>query len=167
MAYELLKPQPGARDASLAWEDLGPGLYGDETALKLDDGTLVAVSVEPKWLENGGGVVFTGWCRWIDADGQTHLCGHGQQVETAFTHNADAAQIQEHGVQFIAKEMIHLLLGEALTTVEVTNEGGKLVDHPVTNWNGDIVLNASIRHAIKSVEATGPNSIDAANILGL
>lgn len=168
MAYELLQPQPDRRAESLEWDDLGPGLYADETALQLDDGTLVAVSVVPKWMENGGGVSFTGWARWINSDGETHVCGHGQHVETAFTHHADAAFIQEHGIPFVAKEMIHLLLGEELTMQTLTNEEtGNSVDVPVMGWSVDVKLNASIRNALKSVEMTGPTAINAANILGL
>lgn len=167
MAYTLLTPQPGPRDESLSWDDLGPGLYSDETALVLDTGELIAVSVVPKWMENGGGVSFTGWARWMEADGQTKLCGHGQHVETAFTYHADAASVEAKTIPFIAKEMIHLLLGEELTTEELTNEDGSKMVINACMWNEDIKLNASIRHALKAVASTGPVAINAANILGL
>jgi hypothetical protein len=118
-------------------------------------------------MENNGGVSFTGWCRWIDADGQTHLCGHGQHVETAFTFHAPAPLVQELGVSFIAKEMILALLGEQLDTVERTNEAGEAVTLPTMGWSEEVRLNASIRHALKAVTDTGPEAVNAASLLGL
>jgi hypothetical protein len=166
MAYELLNPQPGPRDDSLGWDDLGPGLYNDETALVLDSGELIAVSVVPKWMENGSGVAFTGWARWIEADGQTHLCQHGQHVETAFTYHAIAVIVDKYGIPFIAKEMLHMLLGEPLTMVEDVDQDGNPMSYPTLMWSDEVRLNASIRHALKSVSETGPLAINAANLLG-
>ena len=167
MAYSLLTPQPGPRDESLSWDDLGPGLYEDETALVLDSNELIAVSVVPKWLENGGGVSFKGWARWMEPNGQTRLCAHGQHIVTSFSCNVDAVLIEQHGVEFIAKELLHALLGEPLTTFESQDQEGNAVTLNTLMWSDEVLLNASIRHALQSVSHTGPMAINAANILGL
>lgn len=163
MSYTLLNPQPGPRDAELDWNDAGPGLYPDESALTLEDGTLVAVSVVPKWLENGAGVAFTGWARWMNEDGSTRLCEHGQHIESSVSYTASAPQVAELGVPAIAKELLLVLLGEPLTQQTLDDD----TDMDLIPWSPEFNLNASIRHAITAVEHTGPVAINPANILGL
>lgn len=161
MGYSKADPQPGARDAALAYEDIGPGLYPDETAVKLDTGELVAVSVRPEWLANGSGVALRGWARWIDADGRTHLCPSGQDVELEFCHTASAVDVAAHGVPALAAEVLKLLLGEEPAEVEIDDGTA-----PLIGWSPEVRLNASIRHAITSVAATKTAS-DAGALLGL
>lgn len=164
MAYTLMTPQPAQRAAELDYDDVGPGLYNDETALALDEDTFVAVSVVPKWLENGGGVAFTGYARWINEDGSTHLSQYDQHIETNLNFTADAPTVQKWGVNAIAKEIILAMLGEEPTLV-VHEEGAE--ERPLINWSSDMKLNVNIRYQIECVEQTGPTAIDAGNILGL
>jgi hypothetical protein len=152
MSYTLLSPQPAQRDSSLADDEIGPGLYPDEAAVELDDGSLVAVSAVAKWQENGAGVILTGCARHIDADGTTHLCPYGAHVETSFSHTAGAGQVAQVGVDAIAKEMMLAMLGEPLTGL--------------VQWSPELLTNVSIRAAIAAVASTGPTAINPASLLG-
>lgn len=162
MAFSLLTPQPAKRDASLNYDDIGPGLYEDETALVLDDGSLVAVSVVPMWLANGAGVAFTGYARLMNADGSTMQCAFGNHVETNLNHSADALTVQSLGVETIAREIMLAMLGEEPTLRDVDGE-----QHPLIGWGEEFRANVSIRAAKNAVATTGPLAINPANILGL
>jgi hypothetical protein len=158
MSYELLDPQPELRAEDLAWEKAGPGLYDDgEVALRLDDGTIVAVSVTPRWLENGGGVAFAAYARWIDEDGATHLDPHGQHTETVMTDNVPAPEIERLTLPAIARELLLAVLGEPATLID---------GRPLLAWSDEVRLNASIRKAISLSLQTGPK-VSAADFLEL
>jgi hypothetical protein len=94
------------------YDERAPGLYPGELALKLDDGTLVAASVDQEWLANGAGVGFKACARWIDADGATHLCPQGQHVETLASHSATVDEVTAYGADALALEALQLVLGE-------------------------------------------------------
>lgn len=160
MAFAIAAEQPPPRAAELAWDDVGPGLYADETALELDDGTIVAVSVEPKWLANGGGVSFTAWARWIEADGTAKLSPHEDWIETTLTHHADPFTVERLGVAGVAKELLLAVLGEPATMRDV--DGQAVAELPLS---ADIRRNVSIRTALRSVADTGPAAIDAGAVL--
>lgn len=164
MSYTLLDPQPGPRADTLSYDQAGPGLYPDETALLLDDGTLVAVSVTPKWLDNGGGVDFKGYARWIEADGTTKLDAFGQHVEVCLSHAPDAVTVQQFGVPKMAKDVLLTMLGETRELV-VHEEGAEPA--VITAWSSDFLANVRIRDHIAIVDHTGPNAIDPTSLLGL
>lgn len=160
MSFTLITPQPAPRSSALDYDDVGPGLYAGETALELDTGDLVAVSVESQWLENGAGVAFKSCARWINADGSTRLCPNDCHIETNASHTADAVSVQAHGVAALGKEMLLLVLGEEPTLITIDGE-----EVPIIGWSADVRLNASIRHALACSAETGTS--DPATLLGL
>lgn len=164
MAYTKLEPQPARRAADLDYNDVGPGLYSDETALALDDDTHVAVSVETKWMENGGGVQFAGYARWINEDGSTRLTAHNQHIESNLNYSAGAADVQKFGVSAIAKDILLTMLGEERELV-VHEEGADPA--PMIAWSEDFKLNVNIRYQIECAESSGPDAVDPSDILGL
>lgn len=143
MAYSLVSPQPGPRAGSLRWEDVGPGLYNDGEALVAIGGDFAAVSVQTEWLENGEGIVLKGCARWCDATGQTILCEE-KHVETSFHHKLLALQVNEHSVTALKKDVLLLLLGEPVETVNAQGV-------PIIDLSDAAKLNVSIRHAIESI----------------
>jgi hypothetical protein len=152
MAFELLQPQPPAREPDLAWADLGPGLYAGETALQLTSDIFVAVSAEPRWQENGAGVEIIGDARWIKKDGSTKLCPSGAHVESHVSHSVSAEFLAAHPLDVVLRETLLLLIGEP-------------VDDPAVQWSDAVKVQANIRVAIKSVkQARMP---DPARLLGL
>lgn len=164
MGYTLITPQPAARSEMLHDDQLGTGLYAGETALELDDGNLVAVSVEPKWLENGAGVAVSGCARWIDADGQTKTDAYGQHIESNTSVTYDAASVQKFGITALAKDMLLVLLGEPRENV-VHEEG--LDPSPITTLTSDALAAVNIRNHMAMVQDTGPTAVDPASLLGL
>jgi hypothetical protein len=136
MPYTKLDPQISRRDEALAYDDVGPGLYADETAVELDTGELVAASVSTQWMANGGGIAVTACARWIDSDGQTQLCGHAQHIEVTSSHSFDAGYVALHGAAALSRDVLMLVLGEETT---------------IGTWSEEVKLNTSIRRAITCV----------------
>lgn len=150
MTYSKLDPQPA-------------GLSANETALQLDDGTLVAVAVVPTWLPNGAGVAFAGTARHIIADGTTQACPQGQDVQTGFTHAAtvtDADTSDKIGA--IAKEILLAMLGEPPTMTTVNGE-----EVPALPLSDEVRSNVNIRLHAAIAASTGTGAIDPATVLGL
>jgi hypothetical protein len=167
MPYTLAPNQPEPRDPGVPYDDVAPGLYPGETALRLNDGKLVALSYSSTWLDNGAGVVFQACARWINANGSTKLGPQGQHVEGNASYNAAASFIEMHGVTTIAKELLLLVLGEPPTTIEIPGENGPETV-PLIGWSQDVILNASIRYAISVIGDTSPEeTADAATLLNL
>lgn len=165
MSYIALAPQPGARDPALGPDEVGPGLYPGETALALDSGECVAVSVTPRWLENNAGVAFQAWARWIEADGATKLID-GQHVETAFTHTGSATEVADRTVAALAKEMLLIVLGETATRITIDDGAGGSMEVDLIPLGEQVRLNVSIRRAIACAEAAAAAG-DPATLLGL
>lgn len=161
MSYALLDPQPAARDSTLAFDAVAPGLYPGETAFVLAGGEFTALSVDTKWLDNGAGVTFTAYARHIIADGTTILDSLGQQIETSFSHTADPGTILSYGVDVIAREMMYALMGLPLTT---QNVGG--VDVPLFDWHGDVLNNVNITTQAQFASVSGVGIVNPGNILG-
>lgn len=150
MGYTKLKTQPAS-------------LFVGETAIQLDDGTTVAVAVEPTWLENGAGVSFLATARHIDAEGATQLGPHGQYLRTGFTFTADPSQAaSKKQISAIAKEMLFALLGEPPTMRTI-----KGVEIPLLALSDEVRANANIRQHITVAAATGPTVIDVGKVLSL
>lgn len=158
-----LSPQPQQRDSGLAIGDVAPGIFPGETAVQLDDGSLVAVAVDTSWLANGGGVAIRATARCIAADGSSLACPHGQQLVTAHTYSADAGLVALYGAPALAREVLLLVLGEAPTIVE-KGPPGDVHAEPMIAWGDDVRLNASIRHALACAAAV-PAASDSSALL--
>ena len=152
MAYTISNPQPERRAEGLLYDDLAPGLYSDETALALDDGDLVAISVERHWLPNGAGIGFHGYARWIEANGQTKLAPNGVDVEASFSFTASPELLQEFNADQIATDVAMMMLGEPTT---LQHEDGS----PALNVAQEVRFNASIREQIRAVRSTASSAI--------
>lgn len=164
MSYTKMEPQPGPRAPELDYDDTGPGLYPDESAVVLDDGTMVAVSVMTEWLENGAGASLAACARAIEADGTTRLTSQSQHIESNFRHTADVVSIERHGLPALAKEVLLLVLGEPATMVDEDDGAGGTMQVPMVAWSVEIRLNASIRQSL--TVATQPVQ-DPGALLGL
>lgn len=192
MAYAPYANQIGRRDPSLAYEDNGPGLYADERVVKLDTGDLVAVSCETKWERGNTGLALHGWARLIHPDGSSiedptgALDEEGRPVvfETSLTTNIPQSIVDKHGEKVLAKEVMHAVLGEPLTMVDVAvnKKGAASSDASIAPagttlqptaaqvaliaWRAEVLANASIRSAIKTLKIV-KGGIDPGEALGL
>jgi hypothetical protein len=102
----------------IPWNVVAPGLYPDEEVIKLDSGEMVAVSIEPEWLENNGGIALHAFGRWLNEDGSTHEA-FGFPVETSYSATFNHTDVDEHGVDNLAKAVTALILGEDQPNVKV------------------------------------------------
>lgn len=158
---EMLDRAP-AEDGVAPYDIVAPGLYPDESAVVLDEGSAVAVSVERRRLPTGAGVAFTAWARWIEGDGATMLDAHGQEVETIATWTADPPTLDRHGADALAREMLLAVLGEAPTLLP-PGPDLELPERPVIAWTDEWRANVSVRAAIACCRP--PASPDAAALL--
>lgn len=108
-------PQPPQRDPSLPYEQVGDGLYSDETLVKLDTGEFVAVSVRADRIPTSGGTLVTAWARWCDENGKTILDPAGEEVENEHRHNFSPQDIERDGLDELSKQVVLAVLGEANT----------------------------------------------------
>lgn len=145
--YTKITPQPA-------------NLAEGEMALVHQNGTMVAVSVTSKWMANGAGMSFECKARWIDADGTSHTCPHGQDVHTNFTHTADHGAIDIIGENVITRELTYALLG-----CEMTIQGEGIDAGAILPFSQELLNNVSILKAIDAVNVSGP--MDVGNALGL
>ena len=160
MPYTKMKKQPARRKHPMP-DALARGLYEDETAVTLDDGTLVAVSVERHWQENGSGIAFHAYARHIQADGQTNTAPNGAHVEAAVTFNADPVTLSQFGEDAIATELARLTLGEEHQLFrDVPQEDGSTKQEPVVAISDVAKLNCNIRHQVRAVQATRSSAIN-------
>jgi hypothetical protein len=165
MAYKVKATQPERRAIGLAHGARGAGLYAEETAVELDDGSFVAVSVVPRWLPNGAGVDFAAVARAIEEDGTAIVCPFGQQVGSTFNFNAGPLLVEELGVDAIAKEVLLAVLGEPPElTRDAPVQGKPPLKVPVLDLSREVKLNVNVRRAAALARASGPK--DAKAILG-
>lgn len=111
-------------DRHSPWNEVAPGLYPDETVVKLSTGELVAVSVEPEILPNNAGVALTSFARWIEEDGSTKIGPGASPVETSHSASFDHGWIDLHTPEQLRDEVVKLVLGEkpAMTDIHVDPE---------------------------------------------
>lgn len=118
----------GGEPAGPAPYDLvAPGLYPDETVVKLDSGETVAVSVQRRPLPQLGMMEFRGWARVIEDDGRTRLDAFGQEIENEYAHVAAVGSIQSaggvanslSGEDQLSREVLLAMLGERPTVVDI------------------------------------------------
>lgn len=139
MSYTKTDPQPA-------------GLNPDETAVTLDDGSIVAVSAGVTPQANGAPSVILALARAIRADGNAVTDAQGQPVTSTFPFTPSAEQANDP-TQFAAaqKDCLMAVLGEPVTTI--------LTD-PI---HAAALANASIRNRLAALAIAGP--VDAAALL--
>lgn len=139
MSYTKTDPQPA---------DLSP----NETAVTLDDGTIVAVSATVVPQSNGAPSTIKATARAIHADGSPVNDPQGQPVTSTFPYTPSAEQANDPA-QFAAaqKDCLMVVLGEPVTTV--------LTD-PI---HAPALANASIRNRLAALAIAGP--VDAGALL--
>lgn len=161
--------------AENTWDDLAPGLYPGEVVVQLTDmptpRPFIALSYDPRRLENGGGVSIFAWARWCEIvdpiKGQTKLDKHGQHLETSISFTFSPSERQTYGTRALGKELMLLCAGEPLTLMKtIPAQGGGTQQVPVVNVSAEVKANCSIREAIAASAETGPAE-DAATALGI
>ncbi len=116
--------QPEA-DFYVPYDEVGPGLYPDETVYLLDTGEMVAISARSKRDPSGGGMRFRGWARVINDDGSTMLDKHGAEMELSHSFPVDAGLFEYlddpagSAKGKIGREVALLMLGEPPTMVPI------------------------------------------------
>lgn len=167
MSFQKKAEQPPLRAEGLDEDEVGPGLYPGEVAIEIGASKYVAVSVEPKWSENGEGVRVRAWARYIYADGRTKLTAHGQHLETAFTAGFTLEEVKAYTVKALAKEVALLMLGEPPALMRaVPQADGTTEQKPVLDVSDTVRLNVSLREAVLAAKDTAPTP-DTAAILGV
>jgi hypothetical protein len=125
MSYSLMDPQPAARAENAT--DTDPGLYPDEVAVTLDDGSHVAVACAVDRMANGQGVEFRATARAITADGTSQICGSGYAIQTTWPQLCPPESFARFGVDALRKEHILGVLGEPPTQVALLDSDGNPV----------------------------------------
>lgn len=167
MAFQKKAEQPPLRAEGLDDDEVAPGLYPGEVAVEIGASKYIAVSVEPKWSENGEGVRVRAWARYIYADGRTKLTAHGQHLETSFTAGFSLADARAYTVMALAKEVALLVLGEPPVLMrDVPQADGSTAQRPVLDVSDMLRLNVSLREAVLAARDTSP-APDTAAILGV
>lgn len=112
MAYTQSDITIDPRDPALDYQAPGPGLYPDETALRLDSGQLVAVSMRIDRDAMSQGFTLLGWVRAIDDTGQTLTDMGSAELEIEHRHTVDAQVAAGSTPEDLAREFTHAMLGE-------------------------------------------------------
>ena len=126
-------------------ENLEPG----ETAVELDDGSLVAVGCKHLRCTISQNPVFEVWGRWINEQGETRKDAHGNAVETRHRHSATPAQVDLHGRDKMIRACLCLALGEPIETFKV--DDGEIEILPLAH---EIKSSTSIRNAVDAAART-------------
>lgn len=154
---EMLSREPITDDQNIVvadapYDTVAPGIYPDETVYTLEDGTLIALSVERHWPPNGSGIGFHGYARWIDEEGRTELAPNGAHVEASYSFHANPLHLEMFGADKIASDVALILLEEEPKLILESGEKGQ--NAPLINLSEEGKANASIRNQIKAVKAT-------------
>ena len=139
MSYTKTNPQPAG---------LNPG----ETAVTLDDGSIVAVQAKSTVQETSGCPVIAATARAIKADGTPETLPDGSPIASAFQHTSSPDEITAAGgIDQVQKCCLLAVLGEPTAPL----------------WQDPIhttaLANASIRTALSSASHAGP--VDAGALL--
>jgi hypothetical protein len=191
-AAEMLDRQPAPGGGGAPYDQAAAGLYPGEKVVKLDSGDLVAIAVEPIWLENNAGLELYASARWVEADGTTKLSPHRAHVEIEFRPHFPTHDVERFGVPALAGEIVKLVLGEgdpAMVPVEDSPPldpaslppGVRLLDpanppegtvldpaateRPLVPVSPTVLLNINIRRAIALVSQSGEDALDVADLL--
>lgn len=153
MALTIITGDFAKRDAALAFDEIAPGLYEGEIAVKVTGRDKVAVSVAPTWLENGAGVWLDGNARWIDASGKTRLSPDGKHVESNVAVTASMADVEEFGIDALARDVAIMLLGEGDRVMRAADPANDVPARPVFMVEENALSGASIKKAIDAVRS--------------
>lgn len=149
MTYAVTSPQPS-------------GLLPGETAVTLDTGQLVAVSLTATPVDNNAGMVFTAQARAINADGSTVMHGAVAML-TAGSHLSSHDEFTRLGASVIGKGMVQAVLGEDLAT-ETIDSGGTSVTQPIPPIGASALTAWSIRNML--AVSSNASGVSAASIIG-
>jgi hypothetical protein len=129
-----------------------PGLTAAETAVTLDDGTIVAVSIQNVPQANGAPSVLQAIARAINADGTPVNDSEGEAVTSpfSFTPSADTAN-DPTAFAAAQKDCLLIVLGEPPVTI---------LQDAIHSASLD---NASIRNRLSALAIAGP--VDAGALL--
>lgn len=138
MSYTKTSPQP---------QNLQPG----ETAVTLDDGTIVAVSAQSTPQSNNAPSFVSAVARAINADGTQRMDAAGAPITMEFRTTPSAEQANDATqLAAVTKDCMMAVLGEPVT----------LLTDPI---HANALANASIRNRIAALAAAG--SVDAGALL--
>lgn len=160
-SYTKPKSNIARRAEALNYGQNGPGLYNDETLVKLTTGQLVAVSVERHWADNGGGIAFHGYARAINADGSTIEIEGGKHVEAAISFHAPPLVVSEHGADALATDIAKIILGEPpVLTKLVPVDDAPPESRPVVDLPPELIANATIAFQLQMVDEAKKTTIN-------
>lgn len=127
-------------------------LNAGETAVTLDDGTIVAVQAKSSVQETSGCPVIAATARAIKADGSPETLPDGSPIASAFQHTSCAQEITDAGgIDVVQKCVLMAVLGEPTTPLWKDPSASTMLS------------NASIRTALASAAHAGP--VDAGALL--
>lgn len=139
MSYSKTDPAPAG---------LNPG----ETAVTLDDGTIVAVQATSSVQETSGSPVIAATARAIKADGTPETLPDGSPIASSLMHTSNPDEsASAGGIAAVQKCVLMAVLGEPTAP---------LWQDPV---HSTMLANASIRTYLASAKAAGP--VDAGALL--
>lgn len=137
MSYTKTSPQP-------------TGLNPGETAVTLDDGTIVAVQAKSSVQETSGYPVITATARAIKADGSPETLADGSPIASTWPHTSNADEIKAvGGIDQVQKCCLLAVLGEPTAP---------LWQDPI---HATALASASIRTYIASSAHAGPVDAEA------
>jgi len=139
MSYTKTDPQPA-------------GLNAGETAVTLDDDSIIAVSAEITPQPNGAPSAIQATARAVHADGSAVTDPQGTPVISTFSYTPNV-EVANDSTQFAAaqKDCLMVVLGEPVTSI--------LTD-PI---HAPALANASIRNRLAALSIAGP--VDAGALL--
>lgn len=139
MSYTKTDPQPFG---------LNPG----ETAVTLDDETIVAVQAKSSVQEGSGCPVIAATARAIKADGTPETLPDGSPIASAFQHTSCMQEITgAGGIDVVQKCVLMAVLGEPTAPLWQDSSAATMLS------------NASIRTALAAAAHAGP--VDASALL--
>lgn len=138
MSYVVMTTQPIALNAG-------------ETAVTLDDGTIVAVSAHSTPQSNNAPSFISAVARALRADGTSRLDASGSPITMEFRTTPSAMQANDAAeLAAVTKDCMMAVLGEPVT----------ILTDPI---HANALANASIRNRLAALAAAGP--VDAAALL--
>lgn len=137
MSYTVVSPQPS-------------GLNAGETAVTLDDGTIVAVSATSSVQPTSGSPVIAATARAINADGSPKCLSDGSPIAVEFRHTSCPQEVTDAGgIAAVQKCVLLAVLGEP----------------PAPLWTDPscttMLANASIRTMLAAAAHAGPVDVGA------
>ena len=94
-----------------------PGLNPGETAVTLDDGSIIAVQAVSSVQDTSGCPVITATARAINADGTPKTMADGSPIASTFNHTSCTQEITDAGgIAAVQKCVLMAVLGEQVVT---------------------------------------------------